>query len=235
MRRLEHREIRSFCPRRGSPAGSEAATDVGHRQTTAWGAALALGLALASAGAAPAHQDDGHQHPDGHPQAGARGGPIRITHDDLHRHGGVPPGWIFRFPDGDPAAGRAVFVKLRCYECHEIRGERFPPRPPGSAPGGPELTGMGGHHLAEYLAESILDPNAVIVAEPGYTDAQGFSIMPDYREVLTVGELIDLVAYVKSLTEDHDHAPPAKQQDPVAPAKHDHSRAQQHGGPALQR
>ncbi len=103
-------------------------------------------------------------------------------------------------------AGRSVFVKLGCYECHEVKGEGFPRRPAGSPLRAPELTGMGSHHPAEYFAESILDPNAVIVTEPGYTDAQGFSIMPDYREVLTVAELIDLVAYLRSLGGGHEHA-----------------------------
>jgi hypothetical protein len=50
-----------------------------------------------------------------------------------------------------------------------------------------------------YLVESIMNPNAMIVDGPGYTDSRGLSIMSDYRNELTVGELIDLVAYLKSL------------------------------------
>jgi hypothetical protein len=59
---------------------------------------------------------------------------------------------------------------------------------------------MGGHHPREYLAESILNPNAVIITGPGYTGSDGLSIMPDYRDSLTVGELIDLVAYLRGLS-----------------------------------
>ena len=132
--------------------------------------------------------------------------PVRISADELHRHGGVPLGWRFAFPEGAPGAGRAVFTKLECYQCHTIKGERFPqssPQPGASA--GPDLTGMGDHHPAEYFAESILNPNAVIITEPGYTGADGLSIMPDYRESLTVAELIDLVAYLKSLQGAHDY------------------------------
>jgi mono/diheme cytochrome c family protein len=138
--------------------------------------------------------------------------------EELHRHGGVPPGWRFAFPDGDPQAGRAVFAKLECYTCHAIQGESFPnaPRQPGDA--GPELTGMGAHHPAEYFGESILSPNAVIVTGPGHTGPDGLSVMPDYRAALTVAELIDLVAYLKAL------APvPAT---PGRPASGDHG----HGG-----
>jgi hypothetical protein len=45
----------------------------------------------------------------------------------------------------------------------------------------------------------VLNPNAMIVDGPGHTDAEGLSIMPDYRDRLTVGHLIDLVAYLKTL------------------------------------
>jgi mono/diheme cytochrome c family protein len=133
-------------------------------------------------------------------------GSVRISDAELHQHGGVPPGWRFAFPAGDPKAGRAVFAKLECYQCHTIRGEQFPQastQPSSSA--GPELTGMGSHHPAEYFAESILNPNAVIVTGPGYTGPDGLSIMPDYRESLTVAELVDLVAFLKSLQEEHSH------------------------------
>jgi hypothetical protein len=122
-----------------------------------------------------------------------------MTMEELHRHGGVPPGWRLRVPPGDPRTGRDVFVKLECFKCHAVKGEHFPGVPTVSGDPGPELTGMGAHHPAEYVAESILNPDAVIVTGPGYTGPDGLSIMPDYRSSLTVGELIDLVAYVKGL------------------------------------
>lgn len=53
---------------------------------------------------------------------------------------------------------------------------------------------------AEYLAEAILNPNAVIITEPGYTGQDGLSIMPSYADLLTLKEWADLVAYLKSLT-----------------------------------
>jgi hypothetical protein len=39
----------------------------------------------------------------------------------------------------------------------------------------------------------------VIVEAPGYTGPDGRSIMPDYRDSLSTRELIDLIAYLKSL------------------------------------
>jgi mono/diheme cytochrome c family protein len=132
------------------------------------------------------------------PDRGPRA-PIKITPEELHRLGGVPPGWQFRFPDGDPSAGRALFAKLECYQCHTIQGEPFPQASTTTGSSGPELTGMGDHHPVEYFAESILNPNAIIVLGPGYTDADGMSIMPDFRDSMTVAEFVDLLAYLQSL------------------------------------
>ena len=120
---------------------------------------------------------------------------FRVGMDELHASGGVPKGWLFTPPPGDAARGRAVFGRLECFACHAVAGERFP-RP--SSPG-PALTGVGDHHPASYLLESIVNPNAVIVEAPGYSGPDGRSTMPDYQDRLSASELIDLVAYLKSL------------------------------------
>ena len=101
-------------------------------------------------------------------------------------------------PAGDALHGRRVFAELRCFTCHAIRGAGFPePSRPG-----PDLTSIGTRHPG-YLIESIINPNALIVDGPGYTDARGLSTMPEYRGQLKVGDLIDLVAYLATL-----HSPP---------------------------
>jgi mono/diheme cytochrome c family protein len=123
--------------------------------------------------------------------------------EELHQQGGVPRGWKFSVPDGNPAAGRDLFIKLECFQCHAIQGESLPQMTSSNAGIGPDLTGMGSLHPAEYLAESILNPNAVVITGPGYTDAAGLSIMPNYGETLTVAEWIDLVAYLKGLAGGH--------------------------------
>jgi putative copper resistance protein D len=129
--------------------------------------------------------------------------PIRATIEQLHEAGGVPRGWTFRLPSGDARRGRAVFVRLQCYRCHRLRGDSYPA--PSAA--GPELTGIGGHHPAGYIAESILNPNAVIVEGPGYTGPDGRSTMPEYRDVLSVADLLDLVAYLEAQGGAHRHRP----------------------------
>ena len=129
--------------------------------------------------------------------------PIRITMEELHKAGGVPPGWKFAFPDGDPVNGRKAFADFECFSCHQVKGEKFPPGKKGDV--GPELTGMGSRHPTDYFLESVLNSNAVIVEGPGFTGPDRLSKMPDYRDSMTVAQLIDLVAYLKSLTGGDDH------------------------------
>jgi uncharacterized protein involved in high-affinity Fe2+ transport len=136
-------------------------------------------------------------------ESGKRG--VRISMDELHRAGGVPPGWRFAWPDGDAKKGREAFAKLECHQCHEVTGESFPPVTPDPARRGPALSGVGASHPAEYFAESILNPNAVIITGPGHTGPDGLSIMPDFRDSLTLAETIDLVAYIRSLTGNGHH------------------------------
>src|SRR5882672_9084674 len=129
----------------------------------------------------------------------------KLTMEELHRMGGVPRGWKFTLPAGAAAKGRQVFADLECYKCHAIQGEKLP-QPGGDAKNvGPELTSMGGHHPAEYFAESILSPNAVILEGPGYIGPDGKSIMPSFADSLSVTQLVDLVAFLKSLTAGGHH------------------------------
>lgn len=124
-----------------------------------------------------------------------------------HDHG-TPPGWRFTLPQGDPEKGRAVFVKLECYACHAVKGQTFPGVTDG-AHVGPELSEMAAHHEREFFAEAIVNPNAVI-DEPQWRAPDGTSRMPSFNDSITVQELVDLVAFLKSLTPpvaatDHKH------------------------------
>jgi len=167
-------------------------------------AALSLGAAAAAWGQ---HQHGGDTTKPEAPAA-TKKAPIRATMEQMHHGDGVPTGWRFSWPDGDPAKGREVFAKLECYQCHEVAGAGFPEVTPDPTRRGPPLAGMGDMHPAEYFAESILNPNAVIVTGPGFTGPDGLSIMPDFRDSLTLAETVDLVAYIRSLTGGghHGHA-----------------------------
>jgi len=126
----------------------------------------------------------------------------------------TPEGWKFTWPNGDPLKGREVFVKLECYGCHAVKGETFPA---SSRAIGPELSAMGPLHDAEYFAEAIINPNAMIESGKGYEVEDGTSNMPSYNDLVTVQEVIDLVAYLKALR------PPVE-----TPARH--GRAYDSGG-----
>ena len=129
------------------------------------------------------------QHP-----AGAHGAAPSTT-QDAH---GVPTGWKFTLPKGNVTKGRELFAKFECYKCHDVEGESFPKATIGENVG-PELAEESSHHPPEFLAESILNPNAV-VDEAKFRGPDGSSRMPSFNDSMTVQELIDLVAFLKNLT-----------------------------------
>jgi mono/diheme cytochrome c family protein len=111
----------------------------------------------------------------------------------------VPEGWQFTFPAGDASAGARVFVKMECFSCHKVAGRSLRRLDTGGV--GPEL-GPGHARLPrEYLAESILNRHKVIAgSEDRYRgeDKRG-SKMGDYSEIMTVREMVDVVAYIQSI------------------------------------
>jgi hypothetical protein len=171
-------------------------------------AAIAALTALGPGGTQAQHAGHGAAAPPAAPT------PLRISEEALHAAGGVPPGWQFSLPPGDPAAGRAVFVQFKCFTCHAVKGEQFPLEPGQAATAGPELTGMGAHHPLGFLVESILNPSAVVMDKPGYTGGDGRSIMPPQPD-MTVGQLVDLAAYLRTLTGSpgHGHHPASEERE----------------------
>jgi complex iron-sulfur molybdoenzyme family reductase subunit gamma len=106
-------------------------------------------------------------------------------------------------PSGNAEAGKAN-VEAMCSSCHTLSSDK--PATPYMAP---SLTNIGGYGTVAYLAESIIDPSAVVV--PGYNrnahknfawynvDDKGVrtSTMPP---MMTDKAMIDdAVAYLKTL------------------------------------
>src|SRR5213593_4348836 len=112
-----------------------------------FGCAILALVALAAASALAQHQ--GPSSGTGGATQGAAGS-RKVTMEELHRSGGVPTGWKFALPGGDPVKGRQVFADLECYKCHAIQGESFPAAGGDATNVGPALTGMGGQHPSEY-------------------------------------------------------------------------------------
>ena len=108
----------------------------------------------------------------------------------------------------DPVAmGEALFGQSPpgCFSCHSLQQ--------GIALVGPSLGGVGarwaqlkasGEYTGpaqspeEYIRESILQPNAYLVAGPTFS-AGGQSIMPAYGELLTAEQVDQLVAYLATV------------------------------------
>jgi len=127
--------------------------------------------------------------------------PAQTSQVEAHSHG-TPKDWKFTWPAGNAAEGRKLFVEAECHKCHEIKGETFPDFAKEKGDVGPELSQMAGMHPAEFFAESIINPNAVIdhdAEQNGYVGADGKSKMPEYNDTFTVRQIADLVAYLTSL------------------------------------
>jgi mono/diheme cytochrome c family protein len=89
---------------------------------------------------------------------------------------------------GNPALGKALFVSEGCGGCHTLKAAGT------SGKTGPDLdTALKGKD-AEFIRESIVDPNAEI--------AQGFQqgIMPPYGETLDSKQVANLVAFLQQST-----------------------------------
>jgi protein SCO1/2 len=121
--------------------------------------------------------------------------------------------------------GLALFQALGCGGCH------------ADPKTGPSLAGLAGQMVRleggtmvsaddAYLRQSIFDPGAKVVS--GYNP-----LMPSYRDYLTEPELVDVVAYLHSMTATEGAANPAptrdgadvEVQDPVCRMKMKRNRA----------
>ncbi len=105
----------------------------------------------------------------------------------------------FRLPDGDPEVGKGLFMALECNSCHTVVGaELEPPLQEGPVQiilGGP----VARSKTYGQLVSSIINPSHKIVRKYPREEvtADGESLMPIYNEMLTVQQLIDLVAFLQ--------------------------------------
>lgn len=125
----------------------------------------------------------------------------------------IPSNWVFTMPQGDPEAGEKAFAKMQCYSCHKVTGKTFEGQEAEAEDIGPEFTPAYAKLPAAYLAESIMNFNRFIshanfrvsymsleaFKPSGREDYATDSRMADYNEIMTVQELIDIVAFLKSL------------------------------------
>ena len=108
----------------------------------------------------------------------------------------------FTLPDGNAEIGQRHFVELGCVYCHSIAGKEDLIVPPDTIE--PILdVALGGSttRIATYgqLVTSIINPSHKVA--PEYRDmsvaANGQSMMRTYNSIMTVDELIHIVAFVQ--------------------------------------
>jgi len=110
------------------------------------------------------------------------------------------------WPEGDPEAGKEAFIRAGCAACHLVRGVDGMPEPTANPPvpvvfGEPKPS----RPTVDRLVESIANPD-VHIAERHTGERVRIgdrSRMSDFTRVLTVRELIDIVAFLQAV---HDEA-----------------------------
>ena len=111
-------------------------------------------------------------------------------------------------------AGRKLFEAMRCITCHPVA--QGVDQIDGAPARGPSMVDMYGREVTlrdgrritvddHYVRESILNPAAKITA--GYTE----TIMPSYEGQLGEEQILQLIAYIKSLKQTSAQDPGTKQ------------------------
>lgn len=110
----------------------------------------------------------------------------------------------FVLPEGDVERGKALFTELNCNDCHSISDIPWA----GSKDTGMPQVALGGAvtSLKTYgeLVTSVIHPSHEV--SKNYRDDLGTTLpggrsrmeQYNYNEVMTVSELIDIVAYLQS-------------------------------------
>ncbi|MBI3317074.1 MAG: c-type cytochrome [Candidatus Omnitrophica bacterium] len=112
---------------------------------------------------------------------------------------GLVPADGFFLPNGNAKAGKAAFNQLKCNACHWVENDLELP-PPVSDQEGPFIGRKQAAYAAGWLANSIVSPSHVIARDSdGRSEGSDLSRMGDMTETMTVRQLIDIVAYIRSL------------------------------------
>ena len=106
----------------------------------------------------------------------------------------------FELPEEvNPEDGMDVFDAMKCWECHGgVKG--FEDKVvEGGGKVGPDISNIAAIQDAQYLYESIVFPNKVIVKGEGFTGEDGKTKMPEFHDTLTIRQLYDLIAFMQTL------------------------------------
>jgi sulfur-oxidizing protein SoxX len=115
----------------------------------------------------------------------------------------------YTLPPGNAERGQADFVTFRCYDCHRVKGVELPV---GEEPD-QAVVELGGdvNRTMTYgdLVTGIVNPSHNLAK--GYTPSlvaqDGKSRMTVYNDVMTVSQLIDIMAFLQAHCEMQPHQP----------------------------
>ena len=105
-------------------------------------------------------------------------------------------------PVGDAVAGRQAFQDLKCQVCHRVSGDKdFSPI---TALQAPTLNATLQLQTGSDIAAAIIAPSHALSirtseAVKAQMSRQGLSPMGDFSRVLTVRQLADLLAYLRTI------------------------------------
>ncbi|HEX9725854.1 MAG TPA: c-type cytochrome [Vicinamibacteria bacterium] len=123
----------------------------------------------------------------------------------------------FRIPEGDVEQGREAVRAMKCHACHEFAGGGFP-QPVADPPVPVRLGGQIAFVKTDgELVTSIINPShRLTYGHLGeLTQTAGESRMADYTEIMTVKQLVDIVAFLQSI---YEVSPPPRSARPAEPA-----------------
>lgn len=111
--------------------------------------------------------------------------------------------WTVVLPKGDVQAGRTAFQDLKCHACHRVSGESAFAAPIADLRG-PDLNALLQLQEPSDIAAAIIAPShslSVRTSEAVKAELlkQGASPMGDFSRVMTVRQLADLLAYLRSV------------------------------------
>lgn len=112
---------------------------------------------------------------------------------------GPKSGVGFHLPDGNSDRGKQAFLELKCTGCHSVQDVTF-----GTNQAGGHLNlQLGAESLAVHtygqLVTAIINPSHIISPrfKKQITMEGTLSPMPDFNKVMTVEQMIDLVAFLQ--------------------------------------
>ena len=118
-----------------------------------------------------------------------------------NRDENMEPAEGFFLQKGNPVAGQKAFAELKCSSCHWVQNN-VDLDTPVAAKLGPMLGSKQGGYPPGWIANSIVSPSHTIARNfEGEYEKGELSRMGDFSETMTVRQMMDLVAYIKSLGE----------------------------------